>query len=97
MPLNKKLFAISKKAVPILKKNGVIEAGIFGSYAKGTENKKSDIDFLIKFKGKKTLYDLVGLKHELEEGLNKKVDVVTYNSINHLIKNEILNHEVKIL
>ena len=41
-----------------------------------TEN--SDIDFLIKFKGKKSLFDLSGLKIELEEKLNKKIHLVTY-------------------
>ena len=75
-----------------MKKNNVIKAGIFGSYAKGKQKKNSDIDFLIKFQGKKSLYDLVGLKIELEEKLNKKVDVITYNSINYLIKEEILGY-----
>lgn len=32
---------IKSKAVPVLKRNGVVKAGIFGSYAKGkaTKNK----------------------------------------------------------
>jgi uncharacterized protein len=91
----KKIITLS---VPILKKNGVIKAGIFGSYARGDAKKKSDIDLLIKFKGStKSLLDLIKLEDELEQNLHKKVDVITYRSINRHIKKKILNEEVRIL
>ncbi|MBS3123906.1 nucleotidyltransferase family protein [Candidatus Woesearchaeota archaeon] len=88
---------IKRKIIPILKKNGVIKAGIFGSYARGEQKKNSDVDVLIKYKNKKSLLDFVGLQQELEDKLKKKVDLLTYNSINHLIKERILNEEVKII
>lgn len=88
---------IKKKAIPILKRNGVVKAGIFGSYAKGKARKTSDVDILIKFKGDKSLLDLVGLKIELEDRLRKKVDILTYNSINPLLKEKILKEEERIL
>lgn len=88
---------IKRKATPILKKNGVVKAGIFGSYAKGTQKRDSDIDFLVKFEKGKSLFDLVGLKMELEDSLKKKVDVVTYNSLHHLIRESALKEEIKIL
>ncbi|PIN94713.1 hypothetical protein COU53_02355, partial [Candidatus Pacearchaeota archaeon CG10_big_fil_rev_8_21_14_0_10_30_48] len=80
-----------------LKKHNVIRAGIFGSFARGEQKKNSDIDILIEFEGKKSLFDLVELKLELEDRLNKKVDIITYKSINSLLKKIILNEEVKIL
>ena len=83
--------------MPILKKNNVIKAGIFGSFVRGDYNKKSDIDILIKFKGRKSLFDLAGLEIELEKKLKKKVDVLTYNSIHPLLKERILKEEVKIM
>ncbi len=86
-----------QKIVSILKKNGVDRAGIFGSYAKGTAGKKSDIDLLIKFRGEKSLLDLSGLKIELEENIKKKVDLVTYRSVHPLLKESILKGEVRIL
>jgi len=89
--------SIKKKIIPVLKRNDVIKAGIFGSYAKDKIKKKSDIDILIKFKGRKSLFDLAGLKIELEEKLNKKVDVLTYRSIHPFIKDNILKEEVRIL
>jgi len=88
---------IAKVAVPILKKNDVVKAGIFGSYARGEAKKRSDIDMLIKFKGRKSYFDLVGLEQELEQSLGKKVDLLTYKAVHPLIKKYIDDDEVKIL
>ena len=41
------LEKIKPKIVRILKKYGVKKAGIFGSYARGEQKKRSDIDILI--------------------------------------------------
>ena len=96
--VNKTINSLKKIIVPILKKNDVVKAGIFGSYARGEQGRKSDIDILIKYsRKKKSLLDLVRLKYALEDRLNKKVDILTYKSINHLLKKEILGSEVKIL
>lgn len=79
--------------IPIFKRQGVTKAAFFGSFARGEENKRSDIDILVNLKKNKTLLDLVGLKLELEEELGRKVDVLTYNGINHLLKDIILNEQ----
>jgi len=84
---------IKIKILPILKAQGVEKAAIFGSFAKGTENKRSDIDLLVKLNNSKTLLDLVGLKLELEEKLGRKVDVITYNSLNRHLKKIILDEQ----
>ena len=91
---NKRLI---KQIVPMLKRNGVVKAGLFGSFVRGEAKKKSDVDILIKFKGRKSLLDLIGLKLELEEKLRRKVDLLTYNSIHPLLKKRILGEEVRIL
>ena len=97
MVLSSKVKSIAKIAVPIFKKNGVVKAGIFGSYARGKQTKKSDIDFLIKTKKGMSLLDVAGIKIELEERLKKKVDLVEYEIIKPRIKEQILSEEVKIL
>lgn len=93
----KNIEEIKKKIVKILKKNNVVRAGIFGSYARGEEKKNSDIDILIEFKGNKSLFDLVGLEIELKKILKKEIDLLTYKSINHRLKDRILNEEVRII
>ncbi len=94
---NTQLERLKKVIVPILKRNGVVKAGIFGSVARGEAEKVSDIDVLIEYKGKKSLFDFVDLKLNLEEKLHKRVDLVEYSAIHPILKERILKDEVKIL
>ncbi|MBU0999116.1 nucleotidyltransferase family protein [Patescibacteria group bacterium] len=84
---------IKKKIIFILKRHDVKRAAIFGSFARGEMKKKSDIDILIEFRGEKSLLDLVGLKLDLEETLERKVDVLTYDSLHPLLKDIILSEQ----
>lgn len=72
--------------VPILKKAGVKKSELFGSYARGDAKLSSDIDLLVDMPKGTTLIDLVGLQLELEDTLEKKVDLVTYGAISPLLK-----------
>ncbi len=94
---DKQLQRIAKIAIPILKKNGVVKAGIFGSYARGEAKKRSDVDFLVKIKGRKSLLDVVGIQLDLQQKLHRKVDLVEYQEIHPLLKKQILSEEIKIL
>ena len=87
---------LREKILPILKKYGIKKAALFGSFARGEQKPDSDIDILVKFKDRenKTLLDLVGLELELVDVLNRKVDVLTYNSIHPLLKDYILKEQV---
>lgn len=80
--------------IPVLRRNHVKKAGLFGSYARGEAKRKSDVDIIVEMKG--SLLDLAGLKIELEETLKKKVDILTYKSIHPLLRRRILNEEVPI-
>jgi len=64
---------------------------------RGEDTPSSDVDLLVQFKGKKSLLDLVGLELELKDQLNQKVDVLTFKSLNHLIKDRVLKEQVSIL
>ena len=100
--MRKKVFPtldwIKKKIVPILKKHAVKRAAIFGSFARGEAEEKSDVDILIEYKTKtKSLFDLVDLKSDLEKTLDRKVDVITYRSIYWRIRERILAEQIVIL
>ncbi len=60
--------------------------GIFGSYARGDEREDSDLDILVQFGKRLTLFDLVGLEQDLTEALDIKVDLVTAKSLSPLIR-----------
>ena len=88
---------IAKITKPIFKKHGVKRAGIFGSYARGDANKRSDIDILVQLQGRKSYFDLIELEEQLQEKLGRKVDLLTYKSIHPLLKQQILKEEVRIV
>jgi predicted nucleotidyltransferase len=90
------LKGLKKKIEATLIKNNVKKLSVFGSVARGDNKKGSDIDLLVKFKGERSLIDLISLKNDLEDKLNCKVDLVTYDSVNPLFKNSIFKDEVKI-
>ncbi len=91
------LEEISKKIIPILKQAGVIRSSVFGSVARGEGNADSDVDILVELPKDSDLFDLIDLEQKLEEALGKKVDVVTYRSVHHLLRDIIFKEQVKIL
>ena len=86
---------IKPKIVKLLKKHDVVKAGIFGSYARGEQKKKSDIDILIEFKG--SLLDLVKLEREIRKLIKIKVDLLTYESISPYLKKRIMKEEIRVI
>lgn len=84
---------IKTKITPILANRDVVKAGLFGSYADGLAKSSSDVDLLVEFNCRKSLYDLVGLKLELEAVLKKPVDLLTYKSLSPLLKDTILKQQ----
>ncbi len=93
--MRKSIELIKKKIVPVLKKNGVKRAGIFGSYARGEETKDSDIDILIEFDG--SLLDVVRLEDKIHKILKKRIDLLTYGAISRYLKERIMQEEVRIV
>ena len=52
----------------------VEEIGLFGSYARDENSATSDIDIYVNMKP--DLFEIVGLKQQIEEDLSKNVDVI---------------------
>ena len=88
---------IKTKAIPILKEAGITKSALFGSYVRGDANENSDIDFLVNFPADTTLLDVVRLQRSLQENLQKKVDLVSYNAISPLIKDSISKYQYQLL
>ena len=58
-----------------LKRYGVTKIGLFGSFLSGNQDRKSDIDFLVKF-NKDTFDNYMDTKFFLERLFRKKIDLV---------------------
>ena len=66
---------------------GVEGIGLFGSFVKGQQHSKSDIDFLVEFSsGKKSYRNFIHLVYYLENLLGREVEVVTPKSISPYLK-----------
>jgi len=54
------------------------KAWVFGSYARGEETRKSDIDIMVRFdkEARISLFDYIGIMNDLEDLFHKKVDLV---------------------
>ena len=87
--MNSQIDGMKDIIVRVLEKYGVKRAALFGSIVRGEATGESDIDLLVEFEGRKSLLDLAGLKIELEEHLNRKVDVLTYDSLHPLLRKKI--------
>lgn len=57
---------------------------IFGSVVRGESRDDSDVDFLIEFEMGRTLFDLIGLKSDLQDLIGANVDIVTPNSLRYV-------------
>lgn len=74
------IIKILEKHKSEIKRYKVKKLGLFGSFLKGTQHKKSDLDFLVVF-DKSTFDDYMDLKFLLEKMFNKKVDLVIENNL----------------
>lgn len=59
-------------------------AFVFGSFSRGDFTAKSDIDFLVDFSAGTLLFDVIGLKHELEDLLGRSVDIVSRRAFRNI-------------
>src|SRR3989338_5108894 len=64
---------------------GVKKIGLFGSFSKGTQHKKSDLDFLVVFDSP-TFDNYMDLKFLLEKIFKKNVDLVTEDNLKPAFK-----------
>ena len=55
-------------------KYNVEKSGLFGSYARDEATENSDIDIFVKMKP--SLFDMVAIKEQVENDLNRKVDII---------------------
>jgi predicted nucleotidyltransferase len=80
----------------LTEKYKVNRVGIFGSYVRGEQTQKSDIDILIDYEEVPSLITLIELEHYLEKALNSEIDLVTRKGIKPQFKESILDEAVYI-
>jgi predicted nucleotidyltransferase len=82
---------------PVLKDKYQVETiGIFGSYTRGEQTKKSDADILVEFSKDAHVgfFKFLELEEFLTQKLGVKVDLVTKNALKPMMKDQILKETV---
>ena len=75
-------------------KYNIIRIGLFGSAARESMSEQSDIDVVVELETQ-DLFDLIGIKLDLEEQLSQEVDIVSYREkMNEFLKHRIDNEAV---
>jgi hypothetical protein len=97
MAMSDQMQPVSERIIDILRKNGVKRASFFGSIVRGEMIEDSDVDLLVEFEGRRSLLDLAHLKNELEDAVDRRVDLLTYKSLHPLLKERILAEQVPII
>ena len=91
MPEELRRKNLEEKLAEICRKNDIVFMAIFGSFVRGEQNKKSDIDIAIEFErnSEKSLLDLVRIENELRKIFRRKVDLGIFSSLNPYILEDV--------
>jgi predicted nucleotidyltransferase len=82
---------------PTLRKRFKVETiDIFGSYARGEQTGKSDVDLLVTYSEDADLLLVSALRSYLRRKLGVKVDVISKKYLNPIIKDQVLSEAVPV-
>jgi len=87
----REIIDIMRRSKPEMESRyGVVRVGLFGSYVKGRQSKRSDVDILVAFSHDIDLFDFLDLKEYLQDRLKTKVDLVMESALKPGIGKRIL-------
>lgn len=77
---------LKKIAQQLAKTDNLTYLGLFGSSARGEAKETSDLDIIVAFKKTPSLFKLMDFEDKLQKLTGRKIDLLTHDSINPLIK-----------
>jgi uncharacterized protein len=77
---------IKLRTGPVFRLYGVSYAAVFGSVARGEDQPESDVDILVRFDRPTGMVGYMKLIENLETSLQRKVDLVTEQSLNRHVQ-----------
>lgn len=80
----------------LAREHGAYNLRLFGSAARGDERPDSDLDLLVEMEAGRSLMDRVALKQDLEDLLQREVDVVTERSLHPRLRETVLREAVSL-
>ena len=76
--------------IEIARARGASRVRVFGSVARGEATDSSDVDFLVDLEPGRSLFDLGGLLVDLQDLLQRNVDVVTTHGLRPRVAQRVL-------
>ncbi len=87
---------LRKHKAEVVQKYRVREIGIFGSFVRGQQKRRSDVDILVEYDEIPDLFEFINLERYLQRLLRKKIDLVRKGAIRPELKDKILREVVYI-
>lgn len=81
-----------QRIIQVLKDSKVKRASFFGSILRQDFSENSDIDIIVEYSTKQSLIDHIRLKNNLQDLLQRNVDLITYKSLHPRMKDKIFNN-----
>jgi predicted nucleotidyltransferase len=89
------LFEIRRRLrelMPVLREKYAVETlEVFGSYVRGEQTGKSDVDVLVTFRKPYSLWELIDVERFLRRKLHVRVDLVPKDGVKSALKDRILS------
>lgn len=80
----------------LAKRYPIKELGVFGSYARGEQRPDSDLDVLVDFDGRVTLFGLCDIEREISREIGVSVDLVPRRGLKPRIGQRVLSEMVPV-
>lgn len=93
----RRALSILKKQMPELAERYKVKSlGVFGSYVRNEQSRRSDLDILVEFEQAPDLFEFMDLEEHLAKQLGVKVDLVPRRALKGEIGERILSEVVLI-
>lgn len=79
-----------ERILALARQHGATEVRVFGSMATGDAGANSDVDLLVELEEGRDLFDLGAFQMDVQDLLNRHVDIVTEGALHRLIREKVL-------
>ncbi|HUR67717.1 MAG TPA: nucleotidyltransferase family protein [Candidatus Thermoplasmatota archaeon] len=85
-----------EEVLALARAHGATDVRVFGSVARGDAGPESDVDLLVTFSPRASVFARLDLEEALQQLLGIRVEVVTPEALHRLIRDEVLREAVDV-